>query len=165
MKQTGELRDAKSLHAEADIVSKVEVATRSVKSRSRRFMTSNGPSGLSFKTEFDGDQKGPDVVADGEKLTIHAKGRKEYTEEDTPSSLGDIGIRLLQLGPAMAGMLFANVLADDPADLLMQGVNSCSYVGKDKVDGTEVHRMKFSQDGFDWDLWVAVEGKPYIFRR
>ena len=33
----------------------------------------------------------------------------------------------------MTGMLFANVLGDDPADLLMQGVNSCSYVGKDKV--------------------------------
>ena len=64
----------------------------------------------------------------------------------------------------MTGMLFANVLADDPGDVLMQGVNSCSYVGKDKVDETPVHRMKFSQEGFDWELWVAAEGKPYILR-
>ena len=74
------------------------------------------------------------------------------------------GSKLLQLGPAMTGMLFGNVLADDPADILMQGVNSCSYVGKDQVDGAPVHRMKFSQDGFDWELWVAADGKPYVLR-
>ena len=124
------------------------------------------PNRLSLKTEFDGDSaKGPDVIADGEKLTVSRQGSQgvhpgRYADRASPKS----GIRLLQLGPAMAGMLFGNVLAEDPSDLLMQGVNSCSYVGKDKVDGTEVHRMKFSQDGFDWELWVAAEGKPYILR-
>jgi hypothetical protein len=59
-------------------------------------------------------------------------------------------------------MAFAHVVAEDPADLLMQGVNSCSYVGLEKVDGTPAHHMKFSQDQFDWEMWVAAEGKPFI---
>jgi hypothetical protein len=85
-------------------------------------------------------------------------------QEDAPENLGDVAGRLQQVGAAMTGMLFVNVLGDDPADLLMQGVNSCSYVGMDKVDGTPVHRMKFSQDQFDWEMWVAAEGKPFIMR-
>jgi len=24
--------------------------------------------------------------------------------------------------------------------------------------------MRFSQDGFDWEMWVAAEGKPFILR-
>ena len=122
------------------------------------------PKHLSMKTQVDGDAgKGPDVIADGKKVIIHGKSRKEYVEEDSPDGLEGIGFRLLQIGATMTGMLFANVLADEPGDMLMQGVDSCSYVGKDKVGDTPVHRMKFSQEGFDWELWVATEGKPLIF--
>ena len=64
----------------------------------------------------------------------------------------------------MTGMLFANILAENPSEMLMMGVNSCSYVGKDKVGDAPVHRLKFSQDGFDWEMWVAAEGKPYVLR-
>jgi hypothetical protein len=166
VKQTGELyKNTKSFHVEGDIVSNVQSGNEKRDIKVKAVYDIERPKRLSLKTEFDGDAaKGPDVIADGDKLTIYAKGRKQYTQEDTPSDLGEIGLRLLQLGPATAGMLFANVLGDDPADALMQGVNSCSYVGKDKVDGTAVHRMKFSQDGFDWELWVASEGKPYTLR-
>lgn len=123
------------------------------------------PNHLALKTQIDGDpKKGPDVISDGKKLTIYGKNRKQYTEETSPESLAETGMMMLQIGPAMTGMLFANVLGDDPADVLMQGVNSCSYAGKEKVDGTPVHRMKFSQDEFNWELWVAAEGKPYVLR-
>ena len=166
VKKTGELyKNTKSFHADGTFVSNVENGGEKREINVKGVYDIERPNRLSLKTQVDGkSENGPDVVADGKKLTIHAKSRKEYTEEDTPESLGEIGLRLLQLGPAMTGMLFANVLGDDPADLLMQGVNSCSYVGKDKVDGTPVDRMKFSQEGFDWELWVAAEGKPYILR-
>jgi hypothetical protein len=166
VKQTGALyKNAKSFHVEGTFVSKVESGDEKRDISVKAVYDIERPNRLCLKTEFNGDaSKGPDIVADGKKLIVHGKGRKQYKEEDSPSSLAEIGIRLLQLGPAMAGMMFGNVLAEDPADLLMQGVNSCSYVGKDKVDGTPVHRMKFSQDGFDWELWVAAEGKPYILR-
>jgi hypothetical protein len=166
VKQTGELyKNAKSFHVEGTFVSKVESGDEKRDINVKAVYDIERPNRLCLKTEFNGDPtRGPDVVADGKKLTVHGKGRKQYTEEDSPPSLAEIGIKLLQLGPATTGMMFGNVLAEDPADVLMQGVNSCSYVGKDKVDGTPVHRMKFSQDGFDWELWVAAEGKPYILR-
>jgi hypothetical protein len=166
VKKTGELyKNAKSFHVEGTFATKIEGAGQKREINVKAVYDIQRPTYLCLKTEFNGDSKmGPDVVADGKKVYVYAKARKEYVEEDSPSSLADLGIRLLQLGPASAGMMFGNVLADDPADLLMQGVTSCSYVGKDQVDGTPVHRMKFSQEGFDWELWVAVEGKPYILR-
>jgi hypothetical protein len=166
VKQTGDFyKNAKSFHVEGTFVSKVEGGDEKRDINVKAVYDIERPNRLSLKTELNGDsKKGPDVVADGKKLTVHGKGRKQYLEKDSPPSLAEIGIELLQLGPTMTGMLFGNVLADDPADLLMEGVNSCSYVGKDKVDGAPVHRMKFSQAGFDWELWVAAEGKPYILR-
>jgi hypothetical protein len=166
VKKTGELyKSAKSFHADADIVSKIENDGNKREINVKAVFDIERPQHLSMKTQVDGDAgKGPDVIADGKKLIVHGKSRKEYVEEASPESMEGIGFRLLQIGPTMTGMLFANVLADDPGDMLMQGVDSCSYVGKDKVGDTPVHRMKFSQEGFDWELWVATEGKPYILR-
>jgi hypothetical protein len=166
VKQTGDLyKNAKSFHVEGSFVSKGESGDEKRDINVKAVYDIERPNRLCLKTELNGNPKnGPDIVADGTKLTVHGKGRKQYKEEDSPPSLAEIGIRLLELGPAMTGMLFGNVLAEDPADLLMQGVNSCAYVGKDKVDGAPVHRMKFSQEGFDWELWVAAEGKPYVLR-
>ena len=166
VKKTGELyKNTKSFHTEGTFVTKVENSGEKRDIKVNAIYDIERPNRLSLKTQLEGDSaKGPDIVADGKTLTVHAKGRKQYTQEDSPENLGEMGIKLLRLGPAMTGMLFANVLADDPADLLMQGVNSCSYVGKDKVDDTQVDRMKFSQDGFDWELWVAAEGKPLVLR-
>jgi hypothetical protein len=166
VKKTGELyKNAKAFHAEADIVSNIDNGGEKREIKVKAVYDIERPNHLSLKTEVDGDSaKGPDVIADGKKLIIHRKSRKQYVEEDSPEGLPAIGLGLLQIGTGMTGMMFANVLADDPGDALMQGVTSCSYVGKDKVDGTPVDRMKFSQEGFDWELWVATEGKPYILR-
>lgn len=166
VKQTGDLyKSAKSFHTTADIVSTIGSGNEAREIKVKAVYDIERPNHLSLKTQVDGDTaKGPDIIADGKKLTILGKSRKQYTQEDAPDKLEGIGMMLLQVGPAMTGMLFANVLAEDPSEMLMNGVNSCSYVAKDKVDNTPVHRMKFSQDGFDWEMWVAAEGKPYILR-
>jgi hypothetical protein len=166
VKKTGGFyKNAKTLHVEGTFVSKIDNDGGKRDINVSAVYDVERPNRLCLKTRLDGDaQKGPDVVADGKTLTVYRKALKQYLQEESPQDLGEIGLRLLQVGPAMTGMLFGNVLADDPADLLMQGVNSCSYVGMDKVDGTPVHRMKFSQDQFDWEMWVAAEGKPYILR-
>jgi hypothetical protein len=166
VKQTGDFyKNAKALHAEAAIDSKItrdgderEIKVAAVYEVAR-------PLSLSLKTKINGDAtKGPDVVADGKKLFIHGKSVNQYIETDSPATLADVGLEMLKLSPMNAGMLFANILADDPADLLMQGVTDCSYVGLDKVDGTPVHRMKFTQPMLEWEMWVASEGKPYVLR-
>ena len=166
VKQTGDLyKNARSLHAEGDFVSTVASGAEKRDIKVKAVYDIERPNHLSLKTEVDGDPaKGPDIIADGKNLTIFGKSRKQYTQETAPEKLEEIGLTVLQVGPTMTGMLFANILAENPSEMLMMGVNSCSYVGKDKVGDASVHRLKFSQDGFDWEMWVAAEGKPYVLR-
>jgi hypothetical protein len=164
VKRTGDLfKNAKAFHAEGTVVSKIDNNGEKREINVTLVYDGERPNRVSLKTQLDGDaKKGPDVVSDGKNLTIYRKALKQYVQDEAPDNLGEIGMKLLQLGPATVGMVFAHVFADDPADLLMQGVNSCSYVGLDKVNGSPVHHMKFSQDQFDWEMWVAAEGKPFI---
>jgi hypothetical protein len=166
VKKTGDLyKNAKSFHTDGSIVTKVEADGKPQEVKVSAVYDVAKPSQFAVRTKVDGDDaKGPDLVADGKKVFVHRKALKQYTESDPPGSLGDVGLSLLRLDPTFVGMLFANIVGDDPADLLMQGVTSCSYAGLDKVDGTPAHHMKFSQPEFDWELWVASEGKPYILR-
>jgi hypothetical protein len=78
--------------------------------------------------------------------------------------MADLAPMLLRLGPPNVGMLFGNVLFGDPYDTLMDGVTDCTYAGKEKVNGVEAHHLKFKQPGFDWELYIAAEGKPYVLR-
>jgi hypothetical protein len=164
VKQTGALyKDAKTMHAEGVVVTKSEGGdTPEVKLTS--VYDVEKPMHFSLKTKINGDAtKGPDVIADGKKMFVYRKAQKKYIEQDSPDSLAAIGLGLLGLGQA-TGMLFANIMGPDPADQLMEGVFECTYAGLDKIDGKPVHRMKFKQNEFDWELWVASEGKPYILR-
>jgi hypothetical protein len=61
-------------------------------------------------------------------------------------------------------MLFVNVLGADPYEQLMEGVTDVAYAGKEKLDGVETHHLTFKQPGFDWQLWIAADGKPFILK-
>jgi hypothetical protein len=122
------------------------------------------PNHFSLRTKLDGDPKsGPDVVCDGKKLYLQAKKLKQYVEDDA-ADLPTIGQSLLGVGKANTGILFQNVLADNPYEALMEGVTKCTYAGKEKVNGEETHHLKFEQPNLNWELWVAAEGKPYVLK-
>ncbi len=158
-------KNAKSLHTEGAFVTKTENNGEKREIKIVAVYDVERPNLLSLKTQMDGDaKKGPDVICDGKTLTIYGKGRKQYIQEDAPKDISEMGTKVLQAGPVMVGMLFPNTLSADPGATLLDGVNSCSYVGIDKVDGTPAHHMKFSQDQFDWEMWVASEGNPYILQ-
>ena len=93
VKQTGDFyKNAKSFHVEATIVSKVEGGGEKRDINVKAIYDIERPNRLSLKTELNGDStKGPDVVADGKKLTVHGKGRKQYVEKDSPSGLAESG--------------------------------------------------------------------------
>jgi hypothetical protein len=165
-KTVGDLyKNAKSLHTEGTFVTKLDNNGQKREINVTGVYDVERPNRLSLKTQLDGDaHKGLDVVCDGKKVTVYRKALKQYVQEDAPKDLSELTGKLPQGGAVTAGILFPNVLTDDPAGSLMEGVNSCSYVGMDKVDGTPAHHMKFSQDQFDWEMWVAAEGKPFVLR-
>jgi hypothetical protein len=165
-KKVGDLyKNAKTMHTEGTFATKVDNNGEKREINVTAVFDVERPNHFSLKTVFNGDpKKGPDVISDGKKLTIYRKALQQYVQEDAPKDVRELGPQLLQVGPPMTGILFPNLLSEDPADTLMQGVNSCSYVGLDKVDGTSAHHLKFSQDQFNWEMWVAAEGKPFVLR-
>jgi uncharacterized protein (TIGR03067 family) len=112
----------------------------------------------------DNDKAGIDIVCDGRSLFVHRIDRNEYTETTAPLRLADFGDRLMSVGVANAGILFRNLLTDDPAETLMLGVNAAVYAGIERIDDRPAHYLKFTQDDFDWELWVAAEGNPLVLK-
>jgi putative intracellular protease/amidase len=123
------------------------------------------PNHLAMRSRHQHDQNaGLTLVCDGNVLLTYAAKPKHYTQTEAPTDWQEMGAALLRLGRPNTGMLFANVLAADPYEQLMDGVNSCSYAGKEKVGEVEAHHLKFRQHQFDWEMWVAVEGKPLVVK-
>jgi hypothetical protein len=167
LKKVGVLyKDAKSLHADLAI----DVAVEGDGQDKREFkvkgtIDAKRPNMFALRTIVNKDAGlGPDVISDGKNLVIFSKRVKQYTEKKAPAKMPDIGRAMLPLGFQNTGMLFQNVLADDPTDALFEGVTEAKHVGMEKVDGKEAHHMKFKQPGLDWELWVASEGQPFVLK-
>jgi hypothetical protein len=158
-------KNAKLLHVEADMVTHVEEGGRKREIKSTAVYDLEKPNLFSLKTRLDGDANaGPDVVCDGKKLFVHAKRLKQYTETDAPEDLAGVGRVLPKFGHVSTGMLFQNVLTEDPYDTLIDGVTACSYGGKVKVNGAEAHHLTFAQPDMKWELWVAAGGQPLVLK-
>src|SRR5262249_18617628 len=165
VKKAGDLyKDAKAMHADVTIETTAGEGNDKKVSKVEATYDLERPNLLSFRTKESDKNAGVDLNSDGKKLSIAAKRLKQYTEEDAPASMTDLGQQLLRLGPARVGMLFGNLLIDDPYETLMSGVTDCKLAGTEKIDGVEAHHLKFKQPEFDWELYIAAEGKPYILR-
>jgi hypothetical protein len=165
-KKAGDLyKNAKTFHADGSIDAKIDGNGQQIEIHATLVCDFERPNRLAIKVLVKGDpQEGLDLISDGKKLMTYRRKIQQYVQEDAPKDVGGLGIALLKLGARTPGILLPNVLNADPGDSLMQGVNSCSNVGIDKVDGTPAHHLKFSQEGFDWEMWVAAEGKPFVLR-
>jgi thiol-disulfide isomerase/thioredoxin len=65
-------------------------------------------------------------------------------------AMGGLGVFVLQL------------LADDPYGNVMEGVTSTEYVGKETLDGHDAHHLRFTQEQFDWEMWIRADGDPTL---
>jgi uncharacterized protein (TIGR03067 family) len=110
------------------------------------------------------DQAYIEMVCDGSRFYVYDAARSEYTDEAPLRGVGDMGDRLFSLGIPNAGILFRNLLSDDPSETLMTGVLSCAYAGIERIDDRAAHYLKFSQADFNWELWVAEEGPPVVLK-
>ncbi len=123
------------------------------------------PNRFALRAEHADDaDAGLELVCDGRNLYAHARRLKQYTESKAPTDLAGVGRALVRFGHANTGMLFQNVLAEDPDDQLLDGVTSCSYVGREKVGDAVAHHLKLHQPDLDWEAWVAAEGKPFVLK-
>ena len=95
---------------------------------------------------------------------VHVRRLKEYTAAKAPADLAGIGQVLPRFGHFATGMLIPNLLAEDPDEQLLEGVTACSYAGKEVVGDKQAYHLRFKQGDFDWEAWVAAEGKPLVLK-
>lgn len=107
---------------------------------------------------------GLDVVSDGTNLYAQNRAPKEFIERKAPGKFSPIGLMLLDIGSESTGMLFQNLLSDDSAETLLEGITEGRHVGMEKVGGKECHHLRFMQMGNLWELWVAAEGDAYVLK-
>ena len=140
-----------------------------------REQTMGGPAQKStFKAAFqrpnrmairlDSEETHVETISDGTSQYVFIGGPlKKYTQAKAPASLDELSGQAITLG-ILQGSCLAELVADDPYAKLMEGVTSSKYVGTEVIDGAKAHRLKFIQEQFDWELWVAAAGDPVIRR-
>jgi peroxiredoxin len=121
------------------------------------------PDRLSIRSQ--GAGFGIDVVSDGKTLSVSIPALKRYTQSKAPALLSDLsGDPMIQgvLVASLQGTMLVELTAADPYKALMEGVTSSAYVGEEVLDGARTHHLKCTQDQFDWEVWIAVEGDPLL---
>lgn len=102
------------------------------------------------------------VVSDGTHLSAVLLMMNRYSTGPAPGNFEELFQAISAMG---ANMMFVdNLMRDDVRGALMEGVNKASYVGKVTLDGLECDHLRFSQDDFDWELWVTTGEKPVVLK-
>jgi thiol-disulfide isomerase/thioredoxin len=109
-------------------------------------------------------QSGMDVVCDGKQLSVSFAPLNQYTQTDAPKLLDELLTNPLVMGGISGRGPLLDVFADDPFKTLMDGVTKDEYAGREKLGEAEAHHLKFEQDQFDWELWVAVGEQPLVMQ-
>ena len=104
---------------------------------------------------------GNTVVCDGKTLSTCLGMVNRYEEKPAPKTLED----LFQSAPLAGNMLFLdNLLRKDVYQAIMEGVSQLAYAGRETVDGTECDRINFTQDEFDWSMWLTTGDAPQVLK-
>lgn len=167
LKKVGALyRDAASMHVDLLIDGTTDVdgqEKREVKLKGE--IDFKRPNQISIRSTGSKDPNlGVEIVSDGKNLYVLSRRLKQYTEKKSPDKHAEIGRLILPLGQLSTGMLFQNVLAEDPTDQLLEGVTEGKHAGMDKVGEKPAHHLTFKQPNLDWEIWVAAEGPPYVLK-
>ncbi len=104
---------------------------------------------------------GATVVSDGQQILTYLPPLNQYTREAAPE---DDPESFATAGMAMIGLVQPPLLVATPhpqfTEQLMEGVQQTQYLGKQDIDGIACHHLHFTQEQFDWELWVQAEGRP-----
>jgi len=115
-----------------------------------------------------GDGAYPLMVSDGRTLTVSIPHQGARTvQSQAPATLAGMWGKPEAPG-TWNGLLDSTLLAEltgaEPYQTLMERVTSSTYVGAERLDDAKVHHLKFTQDRFDWEVWIAAEGDPLLLR-
>jgi len=122
-----------------------------------------------------GDQPGTGtVISDGETLVIHQRQNEakrneppkyanRYESSTAPATLAELVdnpyLRTM-LSVGGADIVTKALLAEDPAAVMLEGVQEISVVGAEEIDGRPCTHLAAKTESGNWDLWVASGDEP-----
>jgi peroxiredoxin len=110
---------------------------------------------------------GATMISDGKHFYVHLPMMNQYTMDEAPATLDDLGGHGGMMAMAMGGggaMFLQPLLAPDPAEALLEDVNEARHAGTVEIDGARAHHLKLKQDQFDSQLWVLTGDRPLIHK-
>jgi hypothetical protein len=158
-------KNARSMHADFELETTVKEGKEERKIAIMATVEFKRPNYFALRSRHSKDaDAGLELVCDGQTLYAHARRLKQYTESKAPADLAGVGQALTRFGHPSTGMLFQNVLAEDPDDVLLDSVTSCVCMGQEKVGQVNAHHLKLKQPDLEWEVWIAAEGKPLVLK-
>ncbi|MHC4106465.1 MAG: DUF2092 domain-containing protein [Planctomycetota bacterium] len=107
---------------------------------------------------FQGDERHTRSIIGGGLCTIHDVAANVYAVTEVPDNLGDAIDRIFQKYGFTVPI--ADLVYDDPFEVLMQNVDYGFLVGRHTVDGTLCHHLAFTQEVIDWQIWIEDGPRP-----
>lgn len=111
-------------------------------------------------------ETGATIVCDGKNIYVHHTIARQYVVGPNPESVDGLpggGSRFAAVATGMAYMPFVDMLLrKDPYAAIMDGVRRVEYVGREKLDEVECHRLRFDHPEFGWDMWIEAGDRPLV---
>lgn len=113
-------------------------------------------------SRFD-DARRPSVIwYDGKSVTLLSGEGPTYATSPAPERI-DLMLDALRKKLGFSPPL-SLLLREDVVDRALQRVDAGFVVGRGLVNGVYCRHLAFLQENIDWQVWVAEEGEPLIWR-
>jgi len=106
-----------------------------------------------------GDLENQDLFYDGKTLTIYRRDKNLYATAPMPATIEEAlaqAYKKFDIQVSLADLLCGN----DTYEFMMDDVTSSFYVGLNQVRGVACHHLSFTQDDFNWQIWIDAGDKP-----
>lgn len=105
--------------------------------------------------ETRGDFSPYDFYFDGTAVTAYAPAKNVYAQKEAPGTVEELMDRAYR----EEGRTFpyADILTSNPYEKLTRGLTGAVFVGQSTIAGVKTDHLAFSNEGVEWQIWVAEE--------
>lgn len=116
--------------------------------------------GNKLRIDTSGDIANRSVWKDGKTITMLDRTHNVYGQIDDPGTIDEaIDYMATHYGVSLP---LADLLSENPYDVLMREVRSGQYVGLHSVGVFDCHHLAFTQDEIDWQIWIDAGDQPVV---
>jgi hypothetical protein len=152
-------QEAHNVQVASELTTTFKSDDREGKMTQHRSVAIQRPNLLSVTIEKDA---GMELICDGDKLYTSMPALQSYREAPAPQNCEEL--LKVAFGGNVLALFPLELMMEDVHAALMAGVTSSTYVGSEKLGGVSAHRLKFSQQDFSWEIWIAADGDPLVLQ-